>query len=216
MSLLPDDLAPLSVLLIGAGYLLGSLSGPLMLGRIRGDARHPQEPGESEDAVPAARSVRWGGTAIDVGKAALAAWLALRLAPVGDALPVTAHGYLAGMAAMLGHAWPVWHRFRGAAGPAALAGCLLVLWPTALVITVVAGLLALLWCGYRGLSTVLATAVTLPLLAWLGDADVPRLAFALSAPMLLVITHSRHLLALRAGTEPRFARARLLHRWRRG
>lgn len=215
MSLLPHALAPLSVLLIGSGYLLGSLSGPLMLGRIRGDSPHPREPRDPQDAAPAASFVRWGGIAIDVGKAALAAWLALRLAPVGDALPVTAHGYLAGMAAMLGHAWPVWHRFRGTAGPAALAGCLLVLWPTALAITVVVGLLALLWCGDRGLSTVLATAVTLPLLAWLGGADVPRLAFALSAPVLLIVTHRRHLLALGAGTEPRFARARLLHRWRR-
>lgn len=214
MSPSPLDLAPLSIVIIVAGYLLGSLSGPLMLGRIRADSRHPQEPGEPQAVAPAESFVRWGGIAIDVGKAALVAWSALRLAPVGDSLSVTAHAYLAGMAAMLGHAWPLWHRFRGAAGPAALSGCLLVLWPTALVIALLVGLLAMLWCGYRGLSTVLAAA-TLPLLAWLGDADGPRLAFAMVAPLLLVVTHRRHLLALRAGTEPRFARARLLHRWRR-
>ena len=49
--------------------------------------------------MPCARSAgasRLGVVAIDVGKGALAAWLALRFAPLGQALDVTAHGYARG------------------------------------------------------------------------------------------------------------------------
>lgn len=208
---IPATVAPSSVLLIVTGYLLGSLSGRRLLGPLRGLVE--RDAGEG----PPRGQRRWSAAAgaIDVGKAALAVWLALRWAPVGDWLSVTAHGYLAGFAALLGHVWPLWHGLRGGRGATALAGALLVLWPAAAVAALIVGLLTLVLSGYLGLATVLG-ALTLPLLAWLGDAEPPRLAFALAAALLLVFTHRDHLARLRTGTEPRFARARRLHRWRRG
>jgi len=52
--------------------------------------------------------------------------------------------------------------------------------------------------------------------AVLGDGDALRIGYAVLLAAFLVFTHRGNIARLRAGTESRFARARLLHRWRRG
>ena len=205
-------IAPLTFLLIAAAYLLGSLSVGRVLARLHG-ARPGTGSGES-GTVLRRRSITVVRLGFDIGKGALAAWLALRHAPVGDALSVTAHGYLAAFAAVLGHTWPIWHRFRGGAPTAVLVGGLLVLWPVGLAAWVIAGLLVWLLSGHPGLALVLGALCVL-LLAWWGGADPPRLWFAGCAVLLLALVQRQHLWRLWTGTEPRFARARRLHRWRR-
>ena len=214
----PLHFAPLTWALVVGGYLLGSLSGSLLLGRLRGvDIR---EHGSGNAGATNALRTQGKGFAVgvalfDIAKGALAAWLALRYAPVGTALPVTAHGYLVAFAAIVGHVWPVWHGFRGGKGAATMIGALLVLWPYAVPVVLLAWFGVVFTSGYVGLATVIAT-WTLPLLAWWTDAGTPRLAFSIAVAVLLTITHRANLSRLRAGTESRFARARLLHRWRRG
>ena len=213
-----SDFAPATLALLLAAYAIGSVSGSLVLGRRRGVDIRQQGSGNA-GGTNALRTLGWrfalGVVLIDIGKGALAAWLALRYAPVGGALSVTAHGYLAGFAAVLGHIWPVWHGFRGGKGAATVVGALLVLWPFAVPWLLLAWGATVVLSGYVGLATVLAAAC-LPLLAWLGDAGVPRWCFAVAAALLIAFTHRGNLARLRAGTESRFARARLLHRWRRG
>lgn len=220
---MPDSpVAPLSLLLIAIAYLLGSLSGSRLLGRWRrvdgtGVDIGAQGSGNA-GGTDALRTQGFRFTAgvvlLDAGKGALAAWLALRYAPVATGLSVTAHGYLAALAAVVGHVWPLWHGFRGGKGAATLIGGLLVLWPFAVPVLATVWFLALLAGGYVGLATVLAT-VTLPLLAGATGAGTPRLWFAIAAALLLVFTHRGNLARLRAGTESRFPRARWLHRLRR-
>lgn len=213
------DLLPTATwVLVLAGYLIGSVSGSLVLGRRRGvDIRTlgSGNAGGTNALRTQGRGFALGVVVIDVGKGALAAWLALRYAPVASAVSVTAHGYLAAFAAMVGHVWPVWHGFRGGKGAATLVGALAVLWPLAVAVIVAVWIATVLVSGYVGLATVIA-ALVLPVLALLSDATAPRLAFALAAALLLAWTHRGNLARLRAGTESRFARARLLHRWRRG
>lgn len=204
--------APLTYLLIAAAYLLGSLSGRRLLARLPGLDRRTAS-GERASVLHG-RGFTAARLGFDVGKGALAAWLALRYAPVGDPLPVTAHGYLAAFAAALGHVWPLWHRFRGGAPTTVLVGALLVLWPVGLAAGLIAGLLVWLLSGYPGLSLVLG-ALCLSLLAWWVGSDPPRLWFAGGAVLLLALAQRDHLWRLWTGTEPQFARARRLHRWRR-
>jgi glycerol-3-phosphate acyltransferase PlsY len=153
--------------------------------------------------------------AIDVGKGALAAWLALRFAPLGQALDVTAHGYAAAACAVVGHVWPLWHGFRGGKGAATAVGGLLMLWPWSIGVLLPVWMLVLVATGYVGLSTVLA-ALALPLLAWGTDAEPARLWFSMFAALFIAFTHRANLQRLRQGTESRFERARLLHRLHRG
>jgi len=209
---------PRSLALLAAAYAIGSVSGSLTLGKLRGVDIRTQGSGNAGGTnALRTQGARFalGVVAIDIGKGALAAWLALRYAPLGDALSVTAHGYLAAFAAVLGHVWPLWHGFRGGKGVATVVGGLAVLWPFAIPLLLLVWGATIVVSGYVGLASVIA-ALCLPLLAWLSDAGAPRLWFCVAVAALVAFTHRGNLARLRAGTESRFARARLLHRWRRG
>ena len=208
----------LTVLLLLCAYLLGSVSGSLLLGRLRGVDIRRHGSGNA-GGTNALRTLGWrfalGVVAIDLGKGALAAWLALRFAPLGQALDVTAHGYAAAACAVVGHVWPLWHGFRGGKGAATAVGGLLMLWPWSIGVLLPVWMLVLVATGYVGLSTVLA-ALALPVLAWGTDAEPARLWFSMFAALFIAFTHRANLQRLRQGTESRFERARLLHRLRRG
>ena len=208
----------LTVLLLLCAYLLGSVSGSLLLGRLRGVDIRRLGSGNA-GGTNALRTLGWrfalGVVAIDVGKGALAAWLTLRFAPLGQALDVTAHGYAAAACAVVGHVWPLWHGFRGGKGAATAVGGLLMLWPWSIGVLLPVWMLVLVATGYVGLSTVLA-ALALPVLAWGTDAEPARLWFSMFAALFIAFTHRANLQRLRQGTESRFERARLLHRLHRG
>ncbi len=201
-------LADAGVLL--AAYLLGSLSGSLLLGRLRGVDIRRHGSGNA-GGTNALRTLGWrfalGVVVIDVGKGALAAWLGLRFAQ-GFAYP-------AAVLAVVGHVWPLWHGFRGGKGAATVVGALLVLWPQALLPLLAVWALVLVASGYVGLSTVLAMA-SLPVFAWWQQAGPARSGFALAMALFLLFTHRGNLQRLRRGTESRFERARLLRRRRAG
>lgn len=206
------------VALILLAYLLGSLSGSLLLGQRRGIDIRTQGSGNA-GGTNALRTQGWkfalGVVLIDVGKGALAAWLGLRCGQAFFATPAPSHAvaYASAFAAVVGHVWPLWHGFRGGKGVGTLLGGLLVLWPA-----VVPGLL-LVWMGvlvssgYVGLASVIAVACVLPL-TWLmgAEADNARGLFACAGALLVLFTHRGNLRRVRAGSEPRFERIRLLRR----
>jgi acyl phosphate:glycerol-3-phosphate acyltransferase len=197
-------------------YLLGSLSGSLILGRLRGfDIR---EAGSGNAGGTNALRTRGPGFAlgvvlIDVGKGTLAAWIALRLhAPE---LPLSALGLAlaATLVAAAGHAWPLWFGFRGGKGVATLLGGSLLLLPWLLIPLLLTWLVVLGLSGYVGLASICAVLGLLPL-AWL-DGRAELLPFAAIAAAFVLFTHRDNLRRLRAGSEHRFTRARVLHRWLR-
>jgi len=206
-----------SALVVLLAYLLGSLSGSLLLGRLRGVDIRTQGSGNA-DGIDAFRTqeLAFGACValFDIAKGVLAAWLALRYAPISPRFDATAHAYAATFAAALGHVWPLWYGFRGGKGAATLAGGVLVLWPWIAPILVLVWMVVIVSSGYVGLAT-LVTGAALAVLAWFTEAVPARLLFANAAALLLLFTHRGNLSRLRAGGESRFERARLLHRlWR--
>lgn len=200
------------LILLVASYLLGSLSGSLLLGKLRGvDIRTV---GSGNAGGTNALRTQGVGFAlvtviVDVGKGMLAVWMA------SSFMPPTAHpGWVYGcaLAAIAGHVWPVFHGFRGGKGAATLVGALALIWPASLLTVLVVWFLVVMLSGYVGLATVLAGA-SLMALSVIADAGDVRTAFAVCAVLLLVYTHRANLSRLRAGTEPRFERARVLGRW---
>ena len=194
--------------LLVAAYLLGSLSGSLLLGRLRGVDIRTHGSGNA-GGTNALRTLGWrfalGTVLIDVGKGVAAAWLARRF---GDAAWVP---YAAGFAAMLGHVWPVFHGFRGGKGGGTLVGVLLVLWPLAVPVVIGAWAVVLVASGYVGLSTIVAAASLAPLALIAGERP-ERIVFAVGVALFIAFTHRANLARLRAGTESRFERARLFAR----
>ena len=200
-------------------YLLGSLSGSLMLGRLRGvDIRTlgSGNAGGTNAFRTQGTAFALGTIAIDIGKGALATWLALQAAQWVEPAQAQALGWGAALAATLGHVWPLWHGFRGGKGAATAVGGVVVLWPQIAPVLLALWILTLILSGYAGLSTILA-GLTLAAAALLlpAPAEPLRPWVCAGIALLLLYTHRGNLQRMRAGTEARFDKARLLHRARR-
>lgn len=186
---------------IAAGsYLLGSISSGVLLAKRRGIDLHAVGSGNI-GATNAGRALgknagRWV-LALDAAKGALPALVAR--AALGPDDPWTA---VAGLSAVIGHCYPIWHGFRGGKGAATGAGVLLATVP-------VAGLAA---AGtYLGLKKVTRRASVGSLggalvgagVTWaaLGTAS-PRTWMALGILGLVILRHRENLRRIVRGEEP--------------
>lgn len=210
----------MTALLLGSkllvAYLLGSISGALVVGRFRRvDIRTLGSGNAGGTNAFRTQGLAFAAAvvAIDVGKGMLATLVGVL--PVGLAWPSPlAQGLACGYACAIGHVWPVFHGFRGGKGAATLAGALVAVSPGAAVLPVIVWLATLATTGYASLSTLLA-AGSLPvalLLVASGRTFAPFMGFAFASIALIAWTHRDNLRRLRAGTEHRFERARVLGR----
>jgi glycerol-3-phosphate acyltransferase PlsY len=200
---------------IALGYLLGSISGSLLIGRLRGVDIRTQGSGNAGGTNAFRTQGPWFGLGvglIDVGKGVLAAWLGGFGLAAGT--PALTMALLTGAAAAAGHVWPLYHGFRGGKGVAVVIGVLLVLWPAALAALLGVLLLVLTTTGYVGLGSMLAGAALIPT-AILFAPEQDRTVWIIAAVMIatfMLYTHRINVRRLRVGTEHRFERARVLAR----
>ncbi len=188
-------------------YLLGSASGSLLVGRLRGGVDIRTLGSGNAGGTNAMRtqgaSFAIPVLLIDVGKG----WLATAALPalMPDApqwLPVAC-----GLGAIVGHVFPVWHGFRGGKGVATLVGAVAGLAPVLLLPMLGTWLLVAIAFGYVGLAS-MAAAASLPFSALLLDV-APRgalIAFGLLVAGFIVYTHRGNLARMRRGREPRARR----------
>ncbi len=193
-------------------YLLGSVSGSLVLGRFLGVDIRASGSGNA-GGTNAFRTRGWrfalAVVLIDIGKGALAAWLGLQLWTEGFGLTRLDLAAACTLLAAVGHTWPLYFGFRGGKGAGTLVGGLCVTWPLSIGPGFLVWLCCLVLTGYVGLSTILAAAVLVPLAIWLAPA---QLVFALAAAGFILFTHRSNVMRLWNGSEHRFERVRLLRR----
>ena len=202
-------------------YLLGSLMGGLIVGRFRGGV-DIREVGSGN--AGGTNALRTQGAAfafwvmvIDVGKAVLATTLVAHAAVPAlgaDALDATSTALACGAAVVIGHVWPAFFGLRGGKGAATLLGTLAVVAPFGLVPVLLMFACSLVFTGFVGLSTILATwslAAYAALLSTEGMAS-PLFAFAVVMGIFITFTHRSNLQRMRAGRENRFERAMLFRR----
>jgi glycerol-3-phosphate acyltransferase PlsY len=210
------------LLKVATSYLLGSLIGSLIVGRLRGGvdirALGSGNAGGTNALRTQGKSFAFWVILIDVGKAFLAArGIAYLPLPVADAAPdlQTWIPAACGFAAILGHVFPIWYGFRGGKGVASLVGAILGLQPVLFLPVIAAWLAVLVTSGYVGLASMTATAV-LPLVIDFGEFEpqAPLITFGVLAAVLIVYTHRANIARMRAGTEPRARRMWLLGRGR--
>ena len=212
------------LLLIAAvlmSYLLGSLSGSLLIGRLRGvDIRRAGS--GNAGGTNAFRTQGWrfalAVVVIDVGKGVVAAWAGMHLAATAPAPLDTAYaqGALCGFAAVIGHCWPVFFGFRGGKGGATAIGAVLVLAPVFVLPMIGVWALVIAATGYVGLATMIAGAAFALFAVATSTTPVNALTlFAIAIALLITFTHRGNIARLARGEEYRFDKARLLHRLRR-
>lgn len=197
-------------------YLLGSVSGSLLLGKLKGtDIRRQGSGNAGGTNALRTQGIRFALAVvfIDIGKGVLA----LAMLPdtgqalFGHALSVASVQSAAAFACVLGHIYPVFFGFRGGKGAATWVGALLVLAPLAFCGMLSVWLLLLVTTGYVGLATIVA-ALLAPLFVFAVTLPEQRLDYltggiALSA--LVVFAHRDNVVRLFKGAESRFQKVRL-------
>jgi len=203
-------------------YLLGSVNGSLLLGRLRGVDIRSMGSGNAGGT----NALRTQGKAfalmvmvIDVGKGWLAAgWVPYAQLPLLAADPSVDRQWLAlacAAAVVHGHCSPVWYEFKGGKGAATAIGALAGVSPMLLIPAAATWLLTLVLSGMVGLATMLA-AISLPLyLLVTGPGDyVPLLVFSTALAAYVVFTHRSNIRRIRSGEESRMEGVMLLRRFR--
>ena len=180
-------------------YLLGSLSFAILLSRITGSP-DPRVSGSGN--AGATNMLRLAGKKLAI------------LTLIGDVckglIPVLIAAWAGldarqqawiGLYAVIGHLFPLYFRFRGGKGVATAAGVLLGLYPPAALLAIATWLLTFYLTRTSSLAALIATPLTLPLLAW----QEPHALVPMTVLTLLIVwRHRGNLRDLFAGRERHF------------
>lgn len=190
--------------ILGA-YLLGAVPASYLAGRLGGRTDLREYGSGNLGATNVYRVLGWKFAApvaaFDVAKGALPVLLAGREGGGGAWLPLAA-----GVAAVTGHVFPIYMRFRGGKGVATAAGVVLALEPAAFGASAVVWIAILLSTRYVSLASLLG-AVSFPAaVALVGSGNRYVLATSIVLAAFIVYTHRTNIRRLRSGTEHRFGR----------
>ena len=204
-------MSEISAMLIGvpiAAYLLGSIPFGLLFTKLfrGGDVRQ-----SGSGNIGATNVARVAGPLpgiltllFDAAKGAAAVWLAARFSNENATWMI-----IAALAALFGHCFPVWLKFRGGKGVATAAGAFLMLSPLALLGSVILFILVVAFWRYVSLGSISAAA-SMPLLIYFlwapQHAPPPAVTFgALAAAGLIIYKHDANIQRLLQGEEPKFS-----------
>ncbi|VDC28059.1 glycerol-3-phosphate 1-O-acyltransferase PlsY [Pseudogemmobacter humi] len=198
---MPELITPANTLILTAllAYLLGSVPFGVVItkGMGLGDLRRigSGNIGATNVLRTGSKGAALATLILDGAKGAVAVLLARWLVGAPDAMQ------LAGLAAFIGHLFPVWLKFKGGKGVATFLGTLIALsWPVGLAAC--ATWLAAALVIRISSAAALVAAATVP--AWLLVFDSGRMLFlVLLLTLLIYIRHWANLVRIRAGTEPK-------------
>ena len=196
-------------------YLLGSVVGSLLVGRLRGgvDIRRlgSGNAGGTNALRTQGKAFAFWVMVIDIGKGWIATRWLPQLACARGGPESGLYGWVAaacGIAVIIGHVYPIWYGFRGGKGVATLVGA--VSGPGSLVLVAHVGDLVVAVMSVRVCRVGVHAwgagacrgcgAVALP------GRVTPLLVFGVVAAVLIAFTHRSNIARMLAGTEPRAQR----------
>src|SRR2546423_3817585 len=191
-----------------AAYLLGSIPFGVVLAKLfrGGDVRKTGSGNIGATNVARAAGPLAGILTLifDIGKGAAAVWVAERLANQSALWMM-----LAGLAALIGHCFPLWLNFRGGKGVATAGGVFLVLCPAALLGAVIVFVLVVAFWRYISLGSISAAA-SMPLLIYFlwAPHHAPPLVInvgTLLAAVVVIFKHHANIQRPGAGEETKFS-----------
>ena len=201
-----------SLLMVAVGYAVGSLSFAVIVSRLMGLA----DPRSYGSGNPGATNVLRSGSkpaaivtlALDALKGYVPVVAALLLAERFGWGPGTVAA--TGLAAFLGHLWPLFFKFQGGKGVATAAGVLLAFNPWLGLATVLTWAIIATFFRYSSLASLVAAAFApfYQMLIW--DADAYALAIVVMS-LLLVWRHEANIRKLIAGKESKLGQKAKTH-----
>ena len=182
------------------GYLLGSIPFAYLLARRHRGIDLRQAGSGNVGAANLLRTttkkIGISAMALDMGKGIASVLVARQIDP-GSAGPA-----VAGVAAVLGHMYPVWLGFRGGKGVATTCGVFSILAPQATAIASLLFIASVWWTRYISLGSVVASAMLGPL-AYLTGASGITVIGAFMVAAIVIHRHRSNLGRVFAGIEPR-------------
>jgi acyl phosphate:glycerol-3-phosphate acyltransferase len=194
-------------------YLLGTLLGSLILGRLRGVDIRSMGSGNAG----ATNALRTQGKLfgflvllVDIAKGVFTVcWLPAAALPAIGIDPDLPRDWLTvacGFAVIVGHVYPVWFGFRGGKGAATMVGVVAGMELRLLAPLLVSWFLVLVLWGYVSLATMLSGAALVLAVCILEPNNVPLLSFCAAMTLFVVYTHRSNIARMRAGQESRVRR----------
>ena len=193
-------------------YFIGSLMGAMVVGKLRGGIDIRTMGSGNAGGTNALRTqglgFATGVVLIDIGKGAIGAGIVPGLElPFIATDPELSRSWLTlccAAAAVFGHVWPIYHRFRGGKGAATLVGTFIILGPELILPLLLVWAWVLVMSGYVGLATMLA-AFSVPV--WVGitrlPADQPLFIYCVVMAAFVVSWHRINIQRMRDGSEHR-------------
>jgi glycerol-3-phosphate acyltransferase PlsY len=187
------------IALVACAYVLGSLPTAYLLVRLMTGKDVRATGSGNVGATNALRTAGWkvgvAVTAIDVMKGALPVWLMTRFNPES--------GWVAAamFAAVLGHCYPVWLKFKGGKGVATCFGAFLVIAPLSALAALVLWVVVLVVSRWVALASMVASA-SFPLILKLIDRpDMVTLVSVSAAAVIIILRHSSNIRGILTGSE---------------
>ena len=205
------------VILLLASYITGSFPTSIIVTRVTKNIDIREHGSGNAGATNVLRVLGWKYAVFVLTFDIFKGWLptAVYATTIFQQLPVPDQGLvqiLCGFAAVFGHTFPIFAGFRGGKGVSSLIGVLLALFPLALPICLLVGIVVIITTGYVSLGSISA-AVALPIIFLI----LPRLGlinpslflivFSLLVPWFIIYTHRSNISRIRNGTENRFEKA---------
>ena len=190
-------------LLLLAAYLLGAFPSSYVVARIARGIDLREHGSGNLGATNAYRVLGWKAATpvfiIDIFKGWLPAFFFEKWDGAADWRWALAYG----AAAIVGHVFSVYVRFKGGKGVATGAGVFIALAPLAVLIGLVIFASLVLITGTVSIGSI-AAAATLPVSVWLLGAPLEVLALALALSLFVIYAHRANIRRLLKGQEPSF------------
>ncbi len=183
---------------LAVAYLIGSLDFAVIVARLKGESIYDLGSG-NPGASNALRSMgRLAGALVLLGDLLKGLAAAAIGSTVGGSATLAA---AAGLVAVFGHCYPVFHRFRGGKGAATFAGMLLWVAPWAGLGMVLVFVAVVAVSRIASIGSIAGAALAAPLAAWLDGLGGWALAWLGVAVVLVMYRHRGNIARLVRGSE---------------
>ena len=195
-------------------YLVGSISGSMVLGKLKGVDIRTMGSGNA-GGTNAFRSIgplfALGVVLIDILKGYISVVFISELSffIINPAITDEYKQVICGIAAVLGHVYPIYYKFKGGKGAGTLIGIVGALFPQAMLSSLLSWIISLVFTGYVGFSTMLAGIVLSTTVFFIPNIPDIYFYFALLMTLFIIFTHRSNIIRMIEGNENRFEKIML-------